>query len=153
MILIFYYSSQDADHSNSLSRGVTVRTARLLFPDFDLIDENTRETIIFELNKFVRKAAHFTVFFTMGAFVYGGAYVLSKKVLHRAVLTIVVCSGYACFDEFHQSFIPGRAPLLTDVFIDTVGAILGAIICGVVIYIVKLIIFRRRNSSSPLSAS
>jgi VanZ family protein len=29
---------------------------------------------------------------------------------------------YACSDEFHQSFVPGRCPSIIDVTIDTLGA-------------------------------
>ena len=32
---------------------------------------------------------------------------------------------YACTDEFHQSFVPGRSPSLVDVGIDTVGTFVG----------------------------
>jgi VanZ family protein len=32
---------------------------------------------------------------------------------------------YAASDEFHQSFIPGRTPLVSDVFIDTTGGAIG----------------------------
>jgi VanZ family protein len=31
--------------------------------------------------------------------------------------------GYACTDEFHQLFVPGRAGLITDVLIDSIGAV------------------------------
>jgi VanZ family protein len=32
---------------------------------------------------------------------------------------------YACSDEFHQSFVPGRGPSPVDVLIDSVGVIVG----------------------------
>ena len=31
---------------------------------------------------------------------------------------------YACSDEFHQLFIPGRAGLVSDVLVDSIGAML-----------------------------
>jgi len=35
---------------------------------------------------------------------------------------------YACTDEFHQSFVPGRACLFRDVMIDTSGGAFAMII-------------------------
>ena len=35
---------------------------------------------------------------------------------------------YAIFDELHQSFVPGRDPMLTDVAIDTVSGWVAAMV-------------------------
>ena len=35
---------------------------------------------------------------------------------------------YACTDEFHQLFVPGRAGLLSDVLIDSLSAVLGLVV-------------------------
>ena len=43
--------------------------------------------------------------------------------LHRALVLAVILSGtYAASDEWHQSFVPGRSALFSDVVIDTAGA-------------------------------
>ena len=34
---------------------------------------------------------------------------------------IVLVAGYASLDEFHQSFVPGRTPAVSDVLLDTTG--------------------------------
>jgi VanZ family protein len=39
--------------------------------------------------------------------------------------TLLVVFLYAALDEFHQSFVPTRTPLVSDVFIDTAGAAIG----------------------------
>ena len=46
--------------------------------------------------------------------------------LRILLFAIVIAGLYAVSDEFHQSFIPGRTPLISDVAIDTLGAALGA---------------------------
>jgi VanZ family protein len=38
-----------------------------------------------------------------------------------ALATILLVAAYASLDEFHQSFVPGRTALVTDVMIDTAG--------------------------------
>ena len=37
----------------------------------------------------------------------------------------MICIGYATTDELHQAFVPGRTPKLTDILIDSSGAMLG----------------------------
>ena len=43
-------------------------------------------------------------------------------------MTIGIGILYAMSDEFHQSFSPGRSPKVTDVYIDTLGVIVGALL-------------------------
>ncbi len=43
------------------------------------------------------------------------------------LLATVTGSLYGISDEFHQSFIPGRHPSVSDVIADTVGALTGAV--------------------------
>ena len=46
----------------------------------------------------------------------------------RIILSLLVGILYASLDEFHQSFSPGRTPKITDVYIDTLGILLGIVI-------------------------
>lgn len=40
-------------------------------------------------------------------------------------MALVIATAYAATDEFHQLFVPGRGPALTDVLIDSCGAAAG----------------------------
>ena len=44
-----------------------------------------------------------------------------KKSLVYAIIFVFL---YACTDEIHQAFVPGRACAFTDVMIDTAGGLL-----------------------------
>lgn len=46
----------------------------------------------------------------------------------EAMIAVLIVFLYASTDEFHQMFVPGRTPLISDVFIDTSGAIAGMIL-------------------------
>jgi VanZ family protein len=49
------------------------------------------------------------------------------RITGRHVMLAVCLAGlYGATDEFHQLFVPGRGAMLTDVLIDTVGAVFGA---------------------------
>ena len=41
------------------------------------------------------------------------------------LLAGLFCMGFACTDEFHQSFVAGRGPSKKDVLIDSTGVFIG----------------------------
>ena len=43
----------------------------------------------------------------------------------RSASAFAITSAYGAFDEWHQSFIPGRYASLVDILLDLVGALLG----------------------------
>jgi hypothetical protein len=43
----------------------------------------------------------------------------------RAAAACAIASAYGVFDEWHQSFVPGRYASLTDVVLNVLGALLG----------------------------
>lgn len=95
-------------------------------------------TLMKELSeKGLRKIAHFFIYFCLGitAFLAGKEW---SKVTHRryAYIAWIVATIYACTDEFHQYFIPGRSCEIKDVCLDSAGALCG-ILC--VWLILKLI--------------
>ena len=106
MILIFWFSHQNGEESLKQS---------------NFILQYLKEVLkIFNLD--VRKLAHFTIYLVLGS-----SYFLSFKVLDKksALVSIILTTLYACTDEFHQGFIPGRGPALKDILIDTLGGSLG----------------------------
>ena len=41
------------------------------------------------------------------------------------VLPWLIAAGYAATDEFHQLFVPGRSGQISDVLLDSAGALAG----------------------------
>ena len=50
----------------------------------------------------------------------------------RLFFSLVLAILYACSDEWHQRFTPGRTPSVVDVFIDTAGAAVGLTVSSLV---------------------
>ena len=55
----------------------------------------------------------------------------------RFLIPIGVTFLYACTDEFHQLFVPGRAGRFTDVAIDTVGGIIMLLFIALVTHVAR----------------
>lgn len=74
---------------------------------------------------FIRKGAHFFSFFFLGFFWVLGLRKRMREEWLVILLSILLCIGYASFDELRQSFHPGRTGIMADVILDTAGAIAG----------------------------
>ncbi len=141
MGVIFLFSAQDATESAASSSFVMDILCQLFHLDDTLtsgmdLDEGMG---IFLL----RKGAHFFVFTVLGTLLtvtvcqYPAATTLQK-------ISIPMSLGilYACIDELHQYFVPGRACQIRDVCIDTCG-----VLCGILLALglFRLLEKRRRK--------
>ena len=76
----------------------------------------------------VRKGAHLTEYMILCLLIYNvlSDYIEKNKRIY--IYSVIGVFLYACSDEFHQIFVPGRAGRFTDVLIDTSGGIIGTFI-------------------------
>lgn len=70
------------------------------------------------------KLIHAGVFAVMGFLAWRCFKHMSLNPLGVAVLSLLFCSLYGIFDEFHQFFVPGRQSDAVDWLADTVGALM-----------------------------
>jgi VanZ family protein len=117
MGMIFMFSHQPKDESIQYSR-LAIYLLELLHID---LNDFTMGNASFA----VRKMAHFTEYFIL--------FLLASRA-NRATLmqsgfaVFFFCFLYACTDEFHQCFIPGRVGCIQDVGVDSSGAGMGALL-------------------------
>jgi VanZ family protein len=71
------------------------------------------------LDFWLRKAGHVSEYAILTLLVL--RYALAKNRKSPIVLAGAVAFLYACSDEFHQLFVPGRSGAVRDVFIDGIG--------------------------------
>lgn len=136
MGVIFAFSHQNAEASKQLTSDIASDTIEQLekvegevFEESTVFVEENHWEWVDKIFTPLRKMAHLLVFFVYGFLLFN--FVKEFKFTFKELLIAVLVLGlfYAVFDEFHQTFIPGRAGLLKDVFINYVGAILGSSIC------------------------
>lgn len=76
----------------------------------------------------IRKSAHVVEYFVLGILCISLILAYKNKLSWKAVLfSIFSCVLYACFDEVHQLFVPGRAGRVFDVFVDSIGISIGCL--------------------------
>ncbi len=137
MLFIFAMSSFGPDSSNAQSNFFVDLISNFM-PIKSSPNESTFDlkTLIF----FVRKTAHFTEYAILGSLFYLNLRHHSSQkqsLKHHSgqkqspklfVLAILFSALYACTDEFHQLFVPGRTGQPFDVLVDTLGATFGCLI-------------------------
>lgn len=128
MWLIFYFSSQPGQASYGLSYKVanTVQhhtTTSLATPSWFSAN--------FHAN--VRKWAHVYLYGVLGVSVSVTVYLFGKarkavtghSLIKGALLSAAICTLYSASDEFHQSFVPERTALVSDIGVDALGFLSG----------------------------
>lgn len=137
MCVIFYMSNQPANISDSQSFKVMS-----ILGNFN-IDVNG---IFGELANFVvRKCAHFLEYMILGFLIMNVVrmYYVFKV---SSIISILGVFLYACTDEFHQLFVPGREGAFRDVMIDTCGG-LTFILFYILFRIIRRKYFKNRNQN------
>lgn len=102
---------------------------------------------------FVRKTAHFFMFCGLGFLVlctirsyYGRPHI---RVYASAWLFCIFC---AVCDEFHQLFVPGRGAQLSDVCLDSAGALVGVLLAFLLLLLRKSLRKRpKRENAKTIS--
>ena len=94
-----------------------------------------------EMNHYIRKTAHFTEYFLLAVSVAFPLYVYGVRGLWLMFSAGIFCVGYACLDEYHQSFVAGRVSDPHDILIDSIGILIGVILIRIICYIGRKTIF------------
>ena len=93
-----------------------------------LSSDNTEEFLVYDvLNYIIRKFAHITEYAILVFLWFRSLWTKPKRFIQCLLWSVVLSILYAASDEWHQSFVPNRLGIWTDVVWDTIGAILAGI--------------------------
>lgn len=122
MYMVFGFSNA----SGEVSTGISMRFAELFIKNGEYIEI---------AEKIIRKIAHLSEYALGAILVYSLmlTFKLNAKIQFLCSWLFIVL--YAITDEVHQLFIPGRSGRAVDVFIDSIGALIG--MC-VILFIIKI---------------
>jgi len=141
MCLIFGFSGDTGEESSSLSGRVTEQVIIILeqiAPDV-VPEGHAKVDFADALQGIIRKLAHmaeYTILVITWLFALWVNGLKGKKLLYMAGS---ICFAYACTDEIHQLFVPGRSGKLLDICVDMIGV-------GSALLIARLIqVIRKKN--------
>ena len=129
MGVIFYYSNMVSYKSDETSDKVIDSTVLKIAKYFksDLTEE--QEYNIYRYSVYpVRKYAHVIEYLILYilVFLYIDCYNISTR--NKLIYAFCICLVYACSDEIHQLFVPGRTGRVIDIFIDSIGSLIGLVL-------------------------
>ena len=119
------FSASADSHSYEHSSRFVEPFLRWLFPTMSWVN-------IEKIHHVIRKCGHLTEYAVFALLVWRALH-LSKNHLPawswpKVGGTLLIVFIYAATDEFHQSFVPTRTALVSDVFIDTAGGAIGLLV-------------------------
>lgn len=134
MGIIFALSAQVADDSQELSDSFI----RKIFETFGIAIESD----------LIRTIAHCLEFMGLSVLLFNAVYVTWFLKL-TPIIAFLGTAFYATTDEIHQIFVPGRAFQMSDILVDSTGALIGVTASFVILKIILSIKKRgNRNGNS-----
>lgn len=134
MATIFMFSNEQGEESSNTSKKVTTIVVQAVSDKS--VEEN--EKIIEQLDKVVRKLAHYSIYTLGGILIINYAYTTNKNMKQKIIYSIAFGVFYAITDELHQFFVSDRSARIFDVGIDTLG-----VMTGILIYILIRKLFEK----------
>ena len=128
MSFIFCMSNQPANISKELSQNIEnlLNRAPIIGNMLSDILNSTNSQFI------VRKSAHVILFCLLSILCFIVIYEIKKSAKTSTLISFSITFIYACIDEIHQLFIPGRGSQIRDVLIDSIGALIGLIVINLI---------------------
>ena len=157
MGVIFWFSARNAADSSIMSSGLLHALLKICVPHWEQRSFAEQEAIHEALHTLFRKCGHFSEFAVLGILLLQTLRHIPKlnpirRQKHPAAgffaLSALLALLYACSDEFHQRFVPGRSCELRDVCIDFAGACCGMLICMLCGRLLRRIRQHRQASSA-----
>lgn len=137
MIVIFCFSSQSGEDSATLSNGLLTHLLNMFYPGFKDMPNISQLNLHESLSFIIRKAAHFSIYASLGIFSSAMMCTYRMKNLKRFLISLSICACYAAIDEIHQLFSSGRSCELRDVIIDSIGAAVGILLTMLIFTIIN----------------
>ena len=122
MGVIFNYSNDNGTESGGKSERFLIKLVETFKKE--KLSSTEKEKLINKYGLLIRKIAHMFVYFILAILSYLLLHQLYELKPVTIIYTLIFCFIYACTDEIHQAFVPGRGPSIIDVLIDTSGSLI-----------------------------
>lgn len=141
MITIFSLSAQTGDESGELTKAITHHVVKVISPT-PQVDHSFFDYV----HHIVRKLGHASGYMLLALLASAAFSSFRVPFRERLLLVFLFCFLHAFSDEWHQTFVGGRAGEFLDVAIDTGGACFGMLLGALIRFL-----YRRRQKTQPSS--
>lgn len=121
-LLIAFFSAQGSEKSTEASRGVM----EVVLEAGNSEPEDFTKPQLDKVEYVVRKCAHFVLYLILGIYAYLSADVINIK--QKLSASLAFCLLYAILDELQQFFSLERSGQMSDICLDFVSSLAGAVL-------------------------
>ena len=145
MVLIFFFSAEDAVHSNQTSGVISEWVAERTVPEYRKMPPARKRSVLDQVQRTVRKCAHFLEYTMLGFLlrVCAESWFEGRRGLSPGCW--MVGALYAATDEAHQLLVDGRGGSVLDVLLDSSGVLTGVLIAMGLIWGIR----KRKAAGKP----
>lgn len=133
MGIIFFLSAQTAEESSNLSGSFILALLEWLGIELE--------------QEVIRTIAHCLEFMGLSVLIFNATYATWETKL-TPLIAFAGTVLYAITDEIHQIFVPGRAFQISDILVDSTGALIGAVASLIILQFILLIKKRGNKNGS-----
>ena len=133
MVAIFALSAQTAEKSTDTSTKISAPVTESVSKDFQQKPQKEQKDLLAKSDKIVRKIAHGLEFGILGLLAYLFLLTWRGRVFTRYFAAMAFAVLYACSDEWHQLYVPGRSGKVSDVMIDSTGVVIACTLTLVIV--------------------
>ena len=143
MVFIFVMSARDAKDSSRLSSGFLTTLIGAFLARF--LPQLSGKGLEYDIRKYAHMFEYFCLAIS-GLLFFRELYAEKLRRGLRACLSaLLLCFVYACSDEWHQTFVPGRSGRFSDVMVDTAGSLFGLLFMLLLLALIRAI--RRKRAA------
>ena len=132
--VIFYMSSEPATESSERSTTIAAELLPLVHPAFETLPPEEQKAMLSSADHILRKTAHFCVYGVLGVLLLLYSLCFAAKPPAHMLRALLAATVYAASDEIHQAFVPGRGSAVTDVLLDSAGALCGILFIWLLVW-------------------
>jgi len=125
LLMIYILSHQTGHTSNEISEGIVRRVLGKLF---DITGNKLTSDKLDTINYIFRKFLHFTEYMILAMLFYSMLKNLPLSIHKRLLFSVLPTVIYSASDELHQLYVPNRTGQVSDILLDSSGAIAGALL-------------------------
>ncbi|MBQ9568240.1 MAG: VanZ family protein [Lachnospiraceae bacterium] len=121
MGVIYWLSDRPSVQSAIQSEGLSLKIVRFISGFIYISEEKQYDTAML-MEPYLRDAAHALEYAVLFVLIMIAVRGFTGDCRRAAMASLLICFLYACSDEVHQRYVPGRAFQLVDILLDTAGA-------------------------------
>ena len=130
--VIYSFSAENSNISGDRSQGICKQIAEIVLYGDEDATEAEITALADRIEPTLRSLAHMFCFAVLGGLyflVFASFRLVGFK---RCALSVGCTLCYAVLDEVHQYFVPGRSTQLSDICVDTLGAVLAVLVLALI---------------------